>query len=292
MTWSVRGRPVVVTGGNSGIGRATARALSERGALVTIAGRNESRTDRVASEIEAATGVPVETLQVDLADLASARQAAERFRSAHDDLAVLVNNAGGMFSKRQITDEGFEMTIATNYLGPFVFTEGLLDLLCRSAPSRVINVASSAHGRAEDGVREEDMDWSDSYRMMPVYGRSKLANILHARELQRRFGERGVTAYAMHPGLVKTDIGRGGDSTLVSMAVRFGGWRMKEPSEGADTVVWLVTSPELPDPRGGYFEDRIEARSSRHARDDAMARRLWTSTEQLLGIEVSGCEPT
>ena len=292
MSWHLSGRPALISGANSGIGRAIAEALSNAGALVTVAGRSEAKIGEAAEEIAATSGTPVETLTVDLSDLSSVQRATDRFRSQHDDLAVLVNNAGGMFGRRRTTVDGHEMTIATNYLGPFLFTHGLLDLMCGPEPSRIINVASSAHGYAEDGIREADLDWSGRYRMMQVYGHSKLANILHARELQRRFAARGIDAYAMHPGLVRTSIGRGGDSRLVSLAVGLGGRRMQTPEEGADTAVWLATVETPPEPRGGYFEDRTEARSTNHARDDDMAMRLWSSTAELLGVEVSGCEQT
>lgn len=292
MTWHLGGRPALITGANSGIGRAIAEALSHAGALVTVAGRSEAKIGAAAEAIEADSGTPVETLTVDLSDLSSVRRATDRFQSQHDDLAVLVNNAGGMFGRRRTTVDGHEMTIATNYLGPFLLTHGLLPLMCGPEPSRIINVASSAHGSAETGIQETDLDWSGRYRMMQVYGHSKLANILHARELQRRFGTHGINAYAMHPGLVRTSIGKGGDSRLISLAVSLARRRLQTPAEGADTAVWLATVETPPEPRGGYFEDRTEARSTNHARDDDMATRLWTSTEQVLGVEVSGCEQT
>jgi NAD(P)-dependent dehydrogenase (short-subunit alcohol dehydrogenase family) len=290
MTWSLGGRPVIVTGANSGIGRAAAEELALAGAHVTLAGRNEAGISRAADAIEQVSHVPVDTLTLDLSDLGSVRAATDRFRDRNDDLALIVNNAGGMFSRRRATVDGHEMTFATNYLGPFLFTHGLLDLLCVSAPARIVNVGSSGHGYASDGIRFDDLAWSARYRMMQVYGHSKLATILHARELQRRFGEDGITAYSMHPGLVRTSIGRSGDSFLVSAAVRLAGRRMRTPEEGADTIVWLATADPPPEPRGGYFEDRAEARSTRHARDDAAAERLWDSTEELLGTEPLGCD--
>ncbi len=282
MGWSIEGRRVIVTGGNAGIGRAAAEALSNAGALVTIAARNRAKAGMAADAIESSSGVPVDTLEVDLADLASVRAAADTFLATHDDAAVLINNAGGMFGRRGSTVDGHERTIATNYLGPFLLTQLLIDRLRACSPSRIINVASSGHGYAKEGIRFGDFEWTDRYRMMEVYGHSKLANILHARELERRYGPDGVHAYAMHPGLVRTSIGRGGDSLRISLAVRFAGPRMRSPEEGADTAVWLATEDPLPEPCGGYFEDRTEARSSRHARDDEMARRLWDETEALV----------
>jgi NAD(P)-dependent dehydrogenase (short-subunit alcohol dehydrogenase family) len=282
MSWNIDGRTVLITGGNAGIGKAAATAMADRGALVTITARQPDKGEQAASDIAAQTGATVEVLALDLSDLSSVRSSAAAFTSDHDSLAILVNNAGGMFGRRATTVDGHEMTFGTNYLGPFLFTSLLTDLLIASAPSRVINVGSSGHGYAKEGIRFDDLSTAGRYRMMDVYGHSKLANILHARELDRQLGPEGVRAYSMHPGLVRTSIGSGGDSLMVSLAVRFGGKRMLSPEEGADTIVWLATVGEPPEPYGGYFEKRTEARSSRHAKNDAEAKQLWDTTEDII----------
>ena len=282
MTWSIEGRSVLITGGNAGIGRATARELAAQGANVTIGVRDRQKGLDTAHGIESETGRAVAVLVVDLADLGSVRTAASTFLADNERLDVLINNAGGFFGRAATTADGLERTWATNYVGPFLLTRLLLPLLVESAPARIINVGSSAHGSADEGIRFGELDSTTGYKMMDNYGHSKLANILHARELERRYGDAEVHAYSMHPGMVKTSIGSGGDSALVALAVRIAGWRWKTPEQGADTIVWLATVAEPPEPRGGYFEDRTEARSSRHARDDDMAARLWQVTDDRL----------
>jgi NAD(P)-dependent dehydrogenase (short-subunit alcohol dehydrogenase family) len=285
MSWNVKGRTALVTGGNSGIGFAAAAELASRGANVTIASRSRAKGEAAATAISEDTSAPVDVLVVDLSDLSSVRTAAATFAAQHDSLALLVNNAGGMFGKRSTTVDGHETTIGTNYLGPWLLTYLLTDMLVASSPSRIINVGSSAHGYAKEGIRFEDLQSTGRYKMMHVYGHSKLANMLHARELDRRLADQNVHAYSMHPGLVKTSIGSGGDSFVVAMAVRVAGRRMVTPPEGADTIVWLASEPTAPPPTGGYFENRAEARSTNHARDDAMAAELWLATADVLGVD-------
>ena len=279
MAWTIEGKSVLITGGNAGIGRAAATELTRLGADVTIGVRDPLKGASTAEAIRSSTGRTVGVLDIDLADLSSVRRAASTFRRDSERLDVLINNAGGFFGRPATTVDGLERTWATNFVGPFLLTQLLLPELVDSAPSRIINVGSSAHGSAADGIRFDRLDSTDDYKMMDNYGHSKLANILHAREIHRRYGDAGVDAYAMHPGMVKTSIGSGGDSTLVALAVRLAGWRWKTPEQGADTIVWLATAEDSPTPRGGYFEDRTEARSSRHARDDAMAEQLWDVTD-------------
>lgn len=289
--WSIAGRNAVVTGANSGIGFAVAIALVRAGAPTTLAVRDMDAGRAAADRIHAATGEDVATEHLDLTDRDSIGAFVERYTAEHDDLGVLVNNAGGIFGSRRVTAEGFEMTLATNHLGPFLLTHGLTPLLCASAPARVINVASSGHGFAADGIRFDDIEFSSKYSMRGAYGQSKLANILHAREFDARYGKLGVHAFSMHPGLVTTDIGRGGDSRIASVVWRITRWRQRTPTEGADTAVWLATSPNLPHPPGGYFEDREEGRSTRWARDDEQARRLWEYSEELLGVTGEASTP-
>jgi NAD(P)-dependent dehydrogenase (short-subunit alcohol dehydrogenase family) len=280
--WDITGRPVIVTGGNSGIGFATASALAVRGADVTITARSPDRGLEAANRIAADTGRRVGVGILDLADRASIRAFVDGFVGEHDELAVLVNNAGGVFGRRDTTTAGIERTFATNHLGPFELTAALTPLLVASAPARVINVASSGHGFASEGIPFDDLAFENGYSMRTAYGVSKLANILHAREFDARHGVDGVHAFAMHPGLVRTRIGRDGDSLLASIAWFATAWRQRTPEQGADTVVWLATTDPAPEPTGGYFEDRREARSTRWARSDEQATRLWEASEALL----------
>ena len=277
-------RPVIVTGGNSGIGFATASALAAAGAKVTITSRDHDRGSSAAARIADQTGYVVEVASLDLVDRDSIRAFADRYLADHAELAVLVNNAGGVFGSRVLTTDGVERTFATNHLGPFLLTSLLLPAMVHSAPARVINVASSGHGFADAGIPFDDLAWESGYSLRRAYGVSKLANILHARALDARYGDHGVRGYAMHPGLVRTRIGRDGDSWLAAVAWWATSWRQRTPDEGADTVVWLATQDPAPEPHGGYFEDRTEARSTRWARSDEQANRLWDVSEGLLGI--------
>ncbi len=284
VSWTIQDRNVIVTGANSGIGRATAVALASAGAKVTIMCRNPSEGARAAAEIGFETGSEVACITIDLTDQSSIEAAADTYLRDGRDLSVLVNNAGAVFGTREVTNEGFERTLATNHLGPFLLTHLLSETLIRSAPSRVINVTSSGHGWARLGIRWDDPHLEGGYRLREAYGQSKLANILHARALAERFGDDGVSAYSVHPGLARTDIGRGGESRLVAAAYRLGHWKLPSPEAAADTVVWLATTPDPPEPNGGYFEQRRHARSSRWAREPSGPDRLWDMTTDLLQL--------
>lgn len=283
MTWTINNRTVLITGGNSGIGKATAVGLASAGANVVITSRDLDRGAAAAADIRDSSGREVEVMQLDLANLDAVRSFAGDFLATHDDLAVLVNNAGGVFGSRRQTADGFEMTIGTNHIGPFLLTNLLTDQLVASAPSRIINVASSGHGYAKEGIHADDLNWSERrYNQKDVYGHSKLANILHVRELNRRLSDRDVTAYAVHPGVVRTGFGQGGDSAVIGIGIRIIGRWLLTAEEGAETSIWAATDPDISEHAGGYFADCAPAKSTRHARDDAQALRLWDATEALV----------
>jgi NAD(P)-dependent dehydrogenase (short-subunit alcohol dehydrogenase family) len=275
---------VIITGATSGIGRAAAMRLAETGARLTITARNQDRGRSVAAEITALAGSEVAVLPVDFADLSSVRRAAQAYRDTNDDLAVLVNNAGTVVGRRTTTVDGHETTLATNHLGPFLFTNLLTDLLISSAPSRVINTSSVAHTYAKEGIVFDDLGFDNRrYKFMEVYGHSKLANILHAAELNARYGDDGITAVAIHPGVVRTGLGSG-TSLLVRLTNLVAGRWMRTPDDGADTIVWLATEPSLDVSAGIYFEDRTVSKSTRHAKDADQAKRLWDVSEELTAI--------
>jgi NAD(P)-dependent dehydrogenase (short-subunit alcohol dehydrogenase family) len=283
MTWTLKGRTVLITGGNSGIGMAAAAALASEGADVTITTRNVVKGEAAVVAIAEQTGVSVDVAILDLADIESVHRFATGFVRDHDDLSVLINNAGAVIGSRQTTKDGFELTFGANHLGPFLLTNLLTDLLVASAPSRIINVGSSGHGYATNGIEFDDLMWDERrYKQRDVYGHSKLANILHAREANRRLTDSGVTAYAVHPGLVGTAFGTGGDSFIVGLGIRVVGRWLRTPEEGADSVVWAALDPDIIGDAGSYFADREVARSTSHARDDDQARRLWDVSEQIL----------
>jgi NAD(P)-dependent dehydrogenase (short-subunit alcohol dehydrogenase family) len=287
VSWTLTDRSVIITGATSGIGKAVAIRLGTTGARLTITARDEDKGRAVAKEIATRSGSDAEILPVDFTDLGSVREAAQSYLETHDDLAVLINNAGTVVGKRSTTIDGHERTFATNHLGPFLFTSLLTDLLISSGPSRVINTSSVAHTYAKEGILFDDLGFDDRrYRFMEVYGHSKLANILHASEMNTRYGDDGVTAAAVHPGLVRTRLGNG-TSRIVRLATTVGGRWMRSPDDGADTIVWLATEPDMDISDGIYFEDRAVSRSTRHARDADQARRLWEASEHLTAISHS-----
>jgi NAD(P)-dependent dehydrogenase (short-subunit alcohol dehydrogenase family) len=280
VAWNLKDRSVIVTGATSGIGKAAATRLAGTGARLTITARNQEKGRAVASGIAALTGSEVSILPVDFADLGSVRHAAQTYLDANDDLAVLVNNAGAVVGKRSTTVDGYETTFATNHLGPFLFTNLLTGLLISSAPSRVINTSSVAHTYAKEGIVFDDLGFDNRrYKFMEVYGHSKLANVLHAAELNARYGNDGVTAVAVHPGVVRTGLGSG-TSRLVRLTNMVGGRWMRSPDDGADTIVWLATEPTLDLAEGMYFEDRAVSKSTSHAKDAGQAKALWEISEQ------------
>lgn len=284
MTWNIDRQSVLVTGGSSGIGQATAEALAGMGANVTITSRDAARGEKARSAISRATGRSVRVELMDLSDLGSVRDFADRFRDRNEHLRLLVNNAGGVFGSRRETVDGHETTFATNHLGPFLLTSLLSESLEAAGRSRVINVSSVAHRYAKEGIVFGDLAWKNRrYKMMEVYGHSKLANILHAQGLNDRTGP-NAEAFAVHPGVVGSSFGGRGGSKVVRAATKFGKRWMRTPAEGADTIVWLASEPEVETSDGIYFSDREPTKSTRHARDVSQADRLWDVTEKLVSL--------
>lgn len=257
-------------------------ALADRGARVTITSRDPHRGAAAASAIHDATGSSVNVALVDLADLASVRSFGAQFTDENGQIDVLVNNAGGVFGSRRLTADGHEMTFATNHLGPFLLTKLLEPSLGYTDPSRVINVSSVAHTYAKEGILFDDLGWENHrYKMMNVYGHSKLANILHAHGINERT-EPAVQAYAMHPGVVGTSFGGRGGSTLVRAFTKFGKRWLRTPAEGADTIVWLATESEIDVTDGIYFTDRAAHKTTRFANDADQIAKLWEASERLI----------
>lgn len=273
----------MVTGANTGIGRETAASLAGRGARIVLACRSEARASRVMDEIAAQTGnTRLEFLPLDLADLSSVRACAATFLATGDPLHALINNAG-LAGRRGLTDSGFELHFGTNYVGPFLLTSLLLDRLRESAPARIVNVSSEAHYRAPgidyDAVRAP----TRSFTGMPEYSVSKLANVLHAQELARRLEADGVTTYALHPGVIASDIWR-----RVPWPVRpLMKLRMRSTQEGAATSLYCATSAEVANESGSYYEDsrRKEPAAVATAR---LGAELWErSTAWTISSDVS-----
>lgn len=280
------GRTVVITGASSGIGLATAVALARAGARVVLTARDPERGERAAAEVVARSGRPGEAVSLtcfDLSSMTSVRRGAAELLQVAPRLDVLVNNAGVVLSERRETEDGFEATFATNHLGPFLLTTLLLDRLRASAPARVVNVASSAHAGAREGLDFDDLQSVRSYRGMAVYGRTKLANILFTAELARRLAGSGVTANSCHPGTVATGYGRDGDTRgLLAIGLRLAAPFLLSPERGAETSVYLASSPEVAGVSGAYFVRSRPRQPSAAARDETAARRLWDVSEALV----------
>ena len=280
----MKGQVAVVTGANSGIGFETAVGLARLGATTVLACRSPQRAGQAAAEVRRRAGADdVHVVEIDLADLASVERGAKELAERFDRLHVLVNNAGGIWSRRETTAQGFEQTFGVNHLGPFLLTRLLAERLVSSAPSRVVNVASFGHHFAVAGMRFSDLQSERGYLALEVYARSKLANILFTRELWRRLGPKGVSSDAVHPGPVRSGFGMDGDLRGLE------GWGNKvvrrfeiSAEAGARTSIFLASSPQVAGVGGGYFVRCRLGHMSRHARSDAEAAELWKVSEDLL----------
>ncbi len=281
---SMQGKVVVVTGSNTGIGLETAVGVAALGATTVLACRNRAKAEAAAAEVVRRTwNDDVSVVDLDLADLASVRRAADEVLTRWDRLDVLVNNAGGTWSKRHVTAQGFEYTFGVNHLGHFFLTSLLLDRLQGSAPARVISVTSVGHRFASKGMRFDDLQSEQRYEGMEAYCRAKLANVLFTRRLARRLAGTGVTANAVHPGWVRSRFGMDGDvSGVAGLGIRLIRPLQISPARGARTSVYLATSPAVSGRSGLYWVRCKPGHMGRHAQDDTEADRLWEESERLL----------
>ena len=283
----MHGKTVVVTGGNSGIGLETAAALATMGARVLVAARNADKGRAAVADISRRNDghAQVQLVVFDLADLASVRCGAAEILEQAPRLDVLVNNAGLVLSDRRETVDGYEATFAVNHLGPFLLTNLLLDRMRESAPARVVNVASMAHASARKGIPFDDLQSRQRYRGMRVYGQSKLANILFTLELARRLEGSAVTANSLHPGTVRTGYGADGDARgFLALGLKLSGPFFLTPARGAQTSIYLASSPEVEGVSGQYFVKCMPVQPKAPARDAEAARRLWRVSEEMVGL--------
>ncbi len=279
------GKTVLITGGTSGIGKAAAVALAAMDANVVIVGRNSGRGEAAVEEIRARSrNEAVRLLLADLSVQSEVRRLAEEFEGRHERLDVLANNAGLVQSKRTETPDGIETTLAINHLAPFLLTNLLLDRLKGSAPSRVITVSSEAQRWGK--MAFEDMQSRRKYRGFPVYGMTKLANIMFTYELAERLNGTGVTATCLHPGSVGTNFGQNNRGPMALFFRTFKPF-MRSSEKGADTLVWLASSPEVDGVSGKYYFGRKEIEAQKVAYDPAARRRLWEISEELTGLKVA-----
>jgi len=278
------GRTCLITGGNSGIGKATAVELARLGATVVITSRTKEKGETALAEIGAESGShSLELMLADMSSQESVRKLASDFKAGHDKLHVLINNAGVYLTKRIPTVDGLESTFAINHIGPFLLTNLLLDLLKSSAPSRVVNVTSDAHRGAK--INFDDLQGEKKFSGWDAYGQSKLAMILFTHELARRLDGTGVTVNSAHPGVVRTNFAKN-NGGLIALGFRTLGLFFIRPSTAARRVAYVASSPSLEGVTGKYFTKMRESRSSQESYDDASARRLWLASEQLTGMRV------
>lgn len=278
------GKTVVITGANSGVGKATAVALAGAGARTVMTARDRQRGEEAAEEVRRTTGSDrVDLVVFDLGDLASVAEGAAEVLHRCDRIDVLINNAGLVLSERSETEDGFEATFAINHLGPFQLTRLLTERLVASAPARVVNVASTAHRSARHGLDFDDLQSTGRYRGMQVYARTKLANILFTLELARRLEGKGVTANSLHPGTVASGFARDDDASgFLAFGVKLIKPFVLTPEKGARTSVYLASSPEVAGVTGRYFVKCKERTPSPAARNEAAAGLLWSVSEELV----------
>jgi len=282
------GRICLVTGATQGIGLVTAQTLAQQGAAVIIVSRNPARCAATAGEIKRQAGNPaVDFIAADLSSQHDIRQAAEVVKSRYKELHVLVNNAGSTFGKRQESADGLEMNFALNHAAYFLLTNLLLDTLKASLPARILNVSSEVHGWCK-GIDFNDLQSHQRYSEMQVYARSKLANVLFTYELARRLANdpaaQGLTVNALNPGVVKTNFQMQG-GFLGRLSKRMGNLFVGvSPEKGAETSIYLATSPEVESVTGKYFEKMKAVPSSKASYDEDAARRLWQATAELTGL--------
>ncbi|MHA2352422.1 MAG: SDR family oxidoreductase [Candidatus Thorarchaeota archaeon] len=280
---TLKDKVCIVTGSNSGIGKETALALAEMGAKVVTVVRNKESGEEACSEIiEVSGNSSVDLMICDLSSMESIRNFASEFRNKYNRLDVLVNNAGAVISKRQLTIDGFERTLAVNYLAPFLLTHELLPLLKGSTPSRVINLSSGLHKRAK--LNLDDLQSESSYKSRNVYGSAKLMVVMHTYEMARRLKDTGVSVNVVLPGFVATNLGRSSGS--LASRVMFGMMKpfQLNPKEGAETSVYVASSPDVEGVTGKCFEKKEAIETSEITNDAELQKQLWDATISLLRL--------
>ncbi len=280
MASDLKGKLFLVTGGTEGIGKAACRDFARRGATLVLVGRNPAKTDAVAEELRGLGAERVETLIGDMSVVAEIRRVAAEFKAKHDRIDVLVNNAGAVFTDHRLSADGFEMTFALNHIGYWVFTVELLEVLERTPGARVVSTSSGAHyrGKLDLNAIAKRPDGSAGFG---VYCDSKLANVVFTRELAKKLQGKDVAVSCFHPGFVATAFGHNNQGLF--------GWGTKvaqklfarTPEKGAETLIFLATSPEAASANGGYYFDERVRKPNKRALDDELCTRFWTLSEEL-----------
>ncbi|MFI4946759.1 MAG: SDR family oxidoreductase [Burkholderiales bacterium] len=283
MGWSIDGKRVLLTGATSGIGLEASMALARQGARVVMVGRDRAKTEAAAATVAARSGAtPEAQLLCDFSSQAQVRALAREVLDRFDRVDVLVNNAGGVNKTRRLTADGIEATFAVNHLGYFLLTNLLLDRLVKSAPARVVTVASVGHRRGT--LDFDDLGFERGYSIMRAYARSKLANVLFAAELARRLAGRGVTSNSLHPGAVATNIWSGAPLWAKPIILLLFRPFFISAEKGGSYIVRLAAGPELEGVTGQYFEEGQRVDPAPLAQDQALARRLWDVSSGIVGL--------
>ena len=279
----MQGKTVVITGATSGIGEVAALELAGKGARIVFVARDQNRGEATLAKLDAkAPGLSHKVHYADLSLVAEQKRVAAEIAAAEPRIDVLINNAGAAFSQRQVTAEGLELTFALNHLSYFVITAGLRERLLGSAPARIVSTSSDAHrGMALD---LDDLQSAKRFTGIMAYGRSKLENILFTRELARRLRGTGVTANSLHPGVVATRFGHESGGILQPLLKVVQVFAIT-PEKGAETIVYLASSPDVANVSGEYFHKHKIAKTSGAARDAAVAAGLWKKTVELTGVD-------
>ena len=280
---SMQGKVCLITGANSGIGKATALGLAQMGATVVMVCRDHARGEEVLREIKMKSGNDaVDLLIADLSSPQAIRQLADTFRQRYPHLHVLINNAGAGFTQRQESVDGVEMTFAVNYLAPFLLTNLLLDVLINSAPARIINVDSDNHRFAR--LDMQDLQLQRRYGFLRAYGRSKLALLLFTYELTRQLQGTGITVNALEPGPTSTTFGRKGAGPVARLLLKLVSSLFRSPKKGAQTSLYLASSPEVETITGKYFVKSAPRRSSALSYNEPLQRQLWEESARLVNL--------
>ena len=275
----------IITGATSGIGRETAIELARQGATLVLPVRNLSKGNELKSEIIDKTGnTNVDIMECDLASFQSIRDFATAFLDKYDKLHILINNAGLWESEHKKSADGIEMTFAVNHLAPFLLTLLLLDVMKRSAPGRIVNVSSEAHRSGK--MNFNDLEGNKSWNSLKSYGQSKLANILFTRKLAGMLEDENITVNCLHPGVVATRLFDKLPKILVKLLSLF----MISPAKGAQTSIFLASSPEVENISGEYFKKMKIKKTTAEATNKKVAERLWEISLKMTGLKQSSYE--
>ena len=284
MTENLNGKVCLITGATSGIGKASAMQLASMGAEIVFVARNKEKAEELKEALKASTGKDATSIIADLSSQEEVKRAAGEFLSLNKPLHILLNNAGIVNTTRKETVDGFEEVFAVNHLAYYAFTVMLMNKLIENGPSRIVNVASSAHTFIKE-LDFEDLQSKNDYKTMQAYGKSKLANILFTRELAERLEGKGVTVNCLHPGVVDTEI-ISSNSLFLKLLTTLVKPFFRKPDKGAETSVYLCSSPEVEKESGGYYLDCKIEKISAAARSKENASKLWQVSSQLTGIDL------